>query len=88
MLAIPGRRGELLFANPASTRREHLTVRWSTDDGRTWSHSRRLHQGPAAYSCLAVASEDTYACLYEAGRKHPYESLILARFSRSWLTSP
>jgi sialidase-1 len=88
MLAIPGRRGELLFANPASTRREHLTVRLSTDDGRTWSHSRRLHQGPAAYSCLAVASEDTYACLYEAGRKHPYESLILARFSRSWLTSP
>ena len=32
--ALPG--GQLLFANPASTRRERMTVRLSSDGGRTW----------------------------------------------------
>jgi hypothetical protein len=28
------------------------------------------------------------ACLYEAGREHPYESIVLARFPLAWLTEP
>ncbi|MCS7020909.1 MAG: glycoside hydrolase [Gemmataceae bacterium] len=87
LVAIPGRSDELLFANPASTRRERLTVRLSTDGGRSWTHSRCLHDGPAAYSCLAVLPDASYACLYEAGKRHPYESIVFARFSRSWLTA-
>jgi sialidase-1 len=85
LLSIATRRGELLFSNPASTRREHLTVRLSTDDGRTWSQARRLHNGPAAYSCLAVLPDGSYACLYEGGKQHPYEALFFVRFSHAWL---
>lgn len=85
LLAVPGRRGELLFSNPASTRREHLTVRLSSDDGHSWSHARRLHEGPAAYSCLAVLPDGSFACLYEGGSRHPYEAIFFARFSRDWL---
>jgi sialidase-1 len=88
LLAIPSRRDELLFSNPASTQRQRLTVRLSPDGGKTWPHARLLHDGPAAYSCLAVLPNSTFACLYEAGRQHPYEAIVLARFSRSWLVQP
>jgi sialidase-1 len=81
----PGEKGGLLFSNPASTRRERLTVRLSTDDGKKWPHARVLHPGPAAYSCLAVMPDGTIACLYERGDRGPYETLTLARFSRDWL---
>ncbi len=87
ILRYPGRDGEVLFANPASTRREKMTVRLSLDDAKTWKHARLLHAGPAAYSCLAVLPDGTIACLYERGDQHPYESITLALFSRDWLTS-
>lgn len=74
--------GMILFSNPASqTRRERLTVRCSFDDGRTWPVSLLLHEGPAAYSDLAVLADGRIACLYEAGEKGPYETIRLARFT-------
>jgi sialidase-1 len=88
LLRCPGDKGGLLFSNPASTRRERMTVRLSTDDGKTWPHAKVLHPGPAAYSCLAVLPDGTIACLYERGDRGPYETLMLARFSRDWLTGP
>ncbi len=65
-----------------------MTVRLSPDGGKTWPHARLLHEGPAAYSCLAVLPDGTCACLYEAGTQHPYQTLTFARFSRRWLTQP
>ena len=76
--------GEILFSNPASTNREHLTVRLSADAGKTWPHARILHEGPAAYSCLAELRDGRLACLYERGEKHPYETITLARFTRAF----
>ena len=76
----------LLFANPASTRRERLTVRLSADGGHPWPVCRVLSAGPAAYSDLAVAPEGTMPCLCERGSAHPYETLTMARFAPSWLT--
>jgi len=81
-----GRHG-VLFSLPASTEREQLTVRMSTDDCRTWGVARVLHAGPSAYSDLAVISEGTICCLYECGTDHPYERLNLARFDLAWLTA-
>jgi sialidase-1 len=81
----PGDRGGILFSNPASTKRERMTVRLSTDEGKTWAHAKVLHEGPAAYSCLAVLPDGTIACLYERGDKGAYETITLARFSREWL---
>ena len=70
----------LLFSNPASLKRENLTVRVSRDDGKTWPFRLVLEPGPAAYSCLAQVSRATFACLYERGAKTPYERISLAFF--------
>ncbi|HKB02987.1 MAG TPA: sialidase family protein [Gemmataceae bacterium] len=78
-------KGTLAFSNPASTKREKMTVRLSVDDGMTWPHSRLLCDGPAAYSCLAVLPDGRLGCLYERGEKGPYERIVLARFSREWV---
>lgn len=72
-------RGKLLFSNPASTRRENMTLRMSRDDGRSWPESRVLYAGPSAYSSLAVLRDGTVACLYERGERSPYETIVLAR---------
>jgi sialidase-1 len=82
----------ILFSNPAhagergvSAQRCNMTVRLSEDSGRTWPTARSLHPGPSAYSCLAVLPGGEIACLYEAGREHPYESIVFARFSLDWI---
>ena len=68
-----------LFANPASAKREKLTIRLSPDDCKTWPRSRVLHTGPAAYSDLALLPDNTILCLYERGEKSPSEQISLAR---------
>ncbi|TLS53338.1 exo-alpha-sialidase [Paenibacillus antri] len=75
--------GGFLFSNPASEKRERLTVRSSADDGRSWTTEAVLHAGPAAYSDLAVAKDGNVLCFYECGEERPYERMTLARFSRS-----
>lgn len=77
--------GQLLFANPASTRRQRLTVRLSPDGGRSWPIARTLHPGPSAYSDLAALPNGDICCLYESGDNQPYELLTLARFNLAWL---
>jgi sialidase-1 len=80
-----GSRSRILFSNPASTRRENLTVRLSYDEGATWPVGRTIHPGPAANSCLAVLQDGSVACLYECGENRPYEKILVARFSLGWL---
>jgi sialidase-1 len=76
----------LLFSNPASKDgRVNMTVRLSLDEGQTWAASRVLHAGPSAYSALAVMSNGEVGCLYEAGKDHPYETIVFARFPFSAL---
>lgn len=81
-------KGGLLFSNPASKKREKMTVRLSTDEGESWSAGKELHAGPAAYSCLAVLGGGQIGCLYECGEKGAYETITLARFSLEWLSKP
>jgi sialidase-1 len=87
--------GRLLFGNPnpnvdvGKKSRANLTVRISTDDGRTWPVARLLHDGPAAYSSLARLPDGTVLCLYEGadrGSGSLYDSIRLARFDLEWLT--
>ncbi len=75
-----GEKSVVLFSNPASTKREKLTVRASYDECKTWPATRVLHDGPAAYSCLTVLPDGTIGCLYERGEKSPYETITFARF--------
>jgi sialidase-1 len=88
LLRYPGERGRILFANPASTKRERMTVRLSTDEGKSWPRARVLHDGPSAYSCLAVLPDGLIGCLYERGDKHPYETITLARLALTDLGGP
>lgn len=59
----------LLFSNPASTKRENLTLRMSRDGGRSWYGTQVLHGGPAAYSNLVALDRGTAGILYERGRR-------------------
>jgi sialidase-1 len=79
-------RNRLLFANPASARRERMTVRLSYDEGASWPVSRVIQEGPAAYSSLAVAPDLSIGLLLERGDRSPYETITLARFTLEWLT--
>jgi len=60
-----GKPGQILFSNPASKKREKMTVRLSLDDGKTWSASRLVTPGSAAYSSLALLSDGEVGLLYE-----------------------
>ena len=76
----------ILFSNPASDERKKFTVHLSLDGGGTWPVSRVIHEGPAAYSSLAVSPDGIVFVLFENGDKNPYERISLARFDMQWLT--
>jgi sialidase-1 len=84
--ARPTGRSRLLFANPASTKRERMTVRVSDDDGKGWPVARVIHEGPAAYSSLVVLRDMSIGLLFERGDRSPYERITFARFTLEWLS--
>jgi len=84
---ITGDKNRVLFANPASSERLKMTVRVSYDEGRTWPVAKVIHEGPSAYSSLAVTSKGTILCCYERGSDNPYEKMTVARFNIEWLES-
>jgi len=72
-----GRKPFIAFSNPASTNsRSNMTVRISTDMGKTWKLKNVLHEGPSAYSNLVVLANSNLACFYEAGMQSPYEGIV------------
>jgi sialidase-1 len=83
ILRLPG--AGILFSNPASTKREKMTLRLSTDEGTTWAHSRELFSGPSAYSCLTMLPHGDVGCLYERGTKSAYDEIAFAIVSRDWV---
>lgn len=74
---VKGRKSVLAFPNPANQKsKTNMTVRLSYDQGKTWKVKKVLHEGPAAYSNLVVLPNGDLACLYEAGVRSPYESMV------------
>ncbi len=57
----------LLFSNPATGGRNGMTIRVSTDDGKTWPVSKLIYPKSAGYSSLAVTDDGMAACLFEGG---------------------
>ncbi len=80
-------RNRVLFVNPASRRRENLTVRLSYDECRTWPVARTLYAGLAGYADLGVAADGTIGCLYEQRAEDAFETLVYARFNLGWVTA-
>ena len=75
----------VVSAHPASTEaRALLTIRRSDDGCQSWSQSRVLYQGSAAYSDLTLNSAGEILCLFETD---DYANLRLARFSPEWIES-
>ena len=78
------RKNRILLACPADqATRTRLTVRVSYDECRSWTVSKVLFSGPAAYSDLAVTTDSQILCLYEAD---DYSRIAMARFNIEWLT--
>jgi sialidase-1 len=66
------------FCNPASLKREDLTLRISYDDCKSWLKSISIYRGPSAYSDLAIL-DNTILCVYENGDNTAYERISLTR---------
>lgn len=100
LLAVPpeiaGRKGLLLFSNPANLvrsvdigpkhycDRRNVTVKLSLDDGADWAKSLVIEPGFSGYSDLCVGPDGTVYCLYERGAISSYydpAAVTLARFS-------
>ncbi len=79
-------KNRLLFANPASTKRENMTVRLSYDEGKTWPVSKTIWPNLAGYSCLAVLPDGSVGMFYEHGVQHSTDQLAFVRFTLEWLT--
>ena len=77
--------GLLLLSNNNSNRRERMTIRYSRDEGQTWSAGRLLDPRPSAYSCLATLANGEIGILYECGDGHSVETLTFARFPLEWI---
>ncbi len=79
----------LLFSRPADPgRRARMTVSLSTDEGRTWSRHKLIHEGPSFYSDLIVLPDGIVGLLYGKGKTLPCafpEHVAFARFNLEWL---
>lgn len=81
--ATAGGPGRLLFCNPASaTGRQQLTLRISTDEGRSWPQSRLLYGGSSAYSSLAALPGGQVGVLFE---RDDYSRIAFAKLDRGWV---
>ena len=78
--------GPLLFSNPNSqTNRIAMTVRASTDGGRTWNGGRLIDPGLSGYSCMTVLPDGSIGMLYERGEVKYNESIHFVRFPLEWI---
>lgn len=70
-------KSRILFLNPAdSLERRNMTLRISYDDGKSWSRSKVVYDGPSAYCDVIRLPNGNIGCLYEAGYIHPYEGIV------------
>lgn len=103
LIRVSGKEACLIFANPdnlertgaepkpgQSRDRKNLTLKFSDDDGKTWTRSRVLEAGLAGYSDLAMTKDGEILCFYEGGstdgNHYRTNSLRLARMPLEWLT--
>ncbi|QDU94646.1 sialidase family protein [Lignipirellula cremea] len=73
-----------LFSNPAGPGRTNLTLRTSTDEGKTWSAGKLLQPDNAQYSSLAELPDGAIGCLYDRWEDGNYR-IRFARFPLAWL---
>lgn len=57
----------LFFSNPAATTRTNMTIRMSSDNGKTWDKKNVVFEGPSGYSDLVLLSDTKAGLLFEGG---------------------
>lgn len=72
MASLIAYRDLLFFSNPADSRaRTNISVKWSGDQGLTWSDGLLLDSGESwGYSCLTMIDQETVGILYESSQAH------------------
>lgn len=79
-----GDKNRLLFANAnSSTSRENLTIRISYDEGTTWTHSKTVYKGKAAYASLCILDDGDIGVFFE---KDDYMENVFVKVTLEWLT--
>ncbi|MFH6604362.1 exo-alpha-sialidase [Maribacter algicola] len=74
----------LLFSNANDKgQRKNMTVKISTDEGKSWSKGKTLYKESAAYSSMTVLSNGDIGIFFE---RNEYQENVFARFSIRWLT--
>lgn len=74
----------LVFANANSPdKRENLSLRISTDEGKTWSVGKTIDDGPSAYVSMCKLSNGNLGLLYE---KDEYSELVFLSLPINWIT--
>ena len=69
--------GNNLFISNAShaSERINMTIRMSTDNGKSWGKSYPVYDGPSGYSDLVMISDSKIAILFEGGETRYSEGL-------------
>jgi len=71
----------LLFSNANSSSRDNGTIRYSCDDGATWSAGKQFKSGYMAYSTVTALSDGTFGLLYEGDG----DNIVFGKFNTEWL---
>lgn len=75
----------LLFSNLNSEKnRENLTVKYSYDEGKTWSKGKTIYAGSTGYSSMTVLKDGNVGLFFE---KDGCTSNVFTKFSFEWLTN-
>ena len=73
----------LLFSNAKSTKgRTNMSIRFSVDEGETWSEGKTVYEGGSAYSSMTVLENGDIGLFFE---KDGYKENIFVSVPLSWL---
>lgn len=72
----------LFFSNPKSkTRRNHMTIQVSQDDGNTWGNDIEIYANDGyGYSCLTLVDDDHIGILYEGAGDLYFQKIAIDDF--------
>ena len=74
----------MLFSNPKSAKtRENLSLRRSTDDGKSWSKGRTVYAGSSAYSSMTILKNGDIGLFFE---KDDYKENVFVRVPFDWVS--
>ncbi len=80
-------RERILFVNPASQSRDHLTIKVSNDNCGSWSAGKTIFKGPSAYSDIQIGNNQQIYILFERGSLLPYEKITFVNTTLNWVES-